>query len=821
MSLEVPENIKRGCTMSYSRHASRLGLLAAVLFAVVLPRVCRADGFIIIHDGPVVAGHFSFAPLEVTYHRVSVDVRDQVATTTVDQEFYNPNPRQLEGTYMFPLPEGSHIDKFSMDVNGKQTDAELLDAAKAKQIYEDVVRRSKDPALLEYVGRDAFKVRIFPIEPNSRKQVKITYTQLLKTDSGLTEYVYPLNTEKFSARPLHDVSVKVSLHCTQPIKSLYSPSHNVETKRTGDHDAVVGYEEREVRPDTDFKLIFTQNPKEIGINLLTYKNSSDDGYFLLLAAPGTDVKEAEIQPKDITFVLDTSGSMAGKKMDQARKALNFCLANLNEKDRFEVIRFSTDSEPLFNELRPATKENVSRATEFVEHLKAIGATAIDDALQLAIRDGTSPARTKDGATRPYVIIFLTDGRPTIGETREDAIIARMDKANAAGYRIFSFGIGTDVNTHLLDRIANDTQAFSTYVLPEEDLEVKLSNFYTKIKEPVLSGVKLAFSGSEIRTTKMYPNALPDLYKGQELVAFGRYSGHGAGAVKISGTLNGATREYTTDVNFVENDATNGFIPRLWATRRVGWLLDEIRLHGESAELKDEVVRLAREHGIVTPYTAFLIIEDENKRGVPVAAQNFHELKEDRLAIDVAGKAYNATKDEFHQEGLRTGGAAIERSRNVNALKSSANAQQAEQDQVTMSKSAGGGITLDRGYPASLAASPATQPTGLANGPMTVAGANTFSGGVNMPSQQNSNYGYRQAQNYAQQARVVRGRAFYQNNDIWTDSTIQANANLKRQEIKFGSDEYFALVKAHPEAAGWFALGNSVDVVLERTVYCVR
>src|ERR1700704_5883707 len=167
-----------------------------------LPRLVLADGFIVIHDGPQVPGHFSFAPLEVVYHHVTVDINDQVAVTSVDQEFYNPNPRQLEGTYLFPLPEGSHIDKFSMDVNGKMMDAELLPADKARAIYEDIVRRAKDPALLEYIGRDAFKVRIFPIEPHGKKRVKIQYTQLLKSDSGLIEYTYPLNTEKFSSRPL-------------------------------------------------------------------------------------------------------------------------------------------------------------------------------------------------------------------------------------------------------------------------------------------------------------------------------------------------------------------------------------------------------------------------------------------------------------------------------------------------------------------------------------------------------------------------------------------------------------------------------------------
>src|SRR4029079_11333200 len=168
------------------------------------------------------------------YHHVTVDIKDQVAVTSVDQEFVNPNGQQLEGTYLFPLPAGAHIDKFSMDINGKMQEAELLPADKARSIYEDIVRRHRDPALLEYVGKGAFRVRIFPIEPNSTKRVRLKYTQLLKADSGLVEYTYPLNTEKFSARPLKDVSVKVDLNCKRPIKSVYSPSHNVDIRRHGD-----------------------------------------------------------------------------------------------------------------------------------------------------------------------------------------------------------------------------------------------------------------------------------------------------------------------------------------------------------------------------------------------------------------------------------------------------------------------------------------------------------------------------------------------------------------------------------------------------------
>src|ERR1043165_5015725 len=268
-----------------------------------------------------------------------------------------------------------------MEIDGRPVEAELLAADKARHIYEDIVRKLKDPALPEYEGRDVFKVRIFPIEPNSRKRITLSYTQLLKADDGLVSYVLPLNTEKFSAKPIKNVSVKVDLESKPPLKAIYSPSHSVEVKRHSATSATATYEAGDVQADADFALYFAPEKDELGVNLLTYKTGTEDGYFLLLASPGVDVKEKQVVLKDVAFVLDTSGSMAGKKLEQAKKALKFCVENLNDGDRFEVIRFSTEVEPLFDNLVEANKANRSKAEDFIKDLKPIGGTAIDDALK--------------------------------------------------------------------------------------------------------------------------------------------------------------------------------------------------------------------------------------------------------------------------------------------------------------------------------------------------------------------------------------------------------------------------------------------------------
>src|SRR6266566_2134586 len=246
----------------------------------------RGDGFIVV-ERPIYVPptHFPFAPLEVTSHQVNVKIDGQVAVTSIDQEFYNPNDQRLEGSYMFPVPKDAHLDKFSMEIGGKMVDAELLPADKARQIYEDIVRKMRDPALLEYAGRDLFKVHIFPIEPRSRKPIKISYTELLRSDTGSVTYTYPLSTEKFSAQPIKNLSMKIELKSAEPLASIYSPSHKVEIKRDGANRAVIGYESKDEKPETDFQLVYNSEARDVGLSLITHKPVGDDGYFLLLAAP--------------------------------------------------------------------------------------------------------------------------------------------------------------------------------------------------------------------------------------------------------------------------------------------------------------------------------------------------------------------------------------------------------------------------------------------------------------------------------------------------------------------------------------------------------
>jgi Ca-activated chloride channel family protein len=721
----------------------------------------------------------NYSPLEVSFTKADIKIRDQFATTKVEQEFYNPNPRVLEGTFLFPVPKGAHIDKFTMNIDGKPVEAELLAADKARGIYEDIVRRQRDPALLEYAGRDLFKVRIFPIEPNARKKITLSYSQLLKSDAGLLSYVLPLNTEKFSAKPLRSVSVKLELESKRELKSIYSPTHKVEVKRDGSHKATVGFEANDVKPDGDFQVFFTQDDADLGLSLLTYKPAGEDGYFLLLASPGIETKNVKVIPKDLVFVLDTSGSMAGAKLEQAKKALSFCIENLNDGDRFEVMRFSTEVEPLFDKLTDATKENRAHAQKFVSELKPIGGTAIDDALKKAV------ALRPENGSRPYVIVFLTDGRPTVGNVDENQILENATKSKTGLTRIFCFGIGTDVNTHLLDHIAEETKAFSQYVLPEEDIEVKVSSFFTKIKEPVLASPSIKFPDS-VRVTKIYPSPVPDIFKGEQLLVAGRYSGSGDGAIQIEGNVNGDTKKFAYDVKFPGESSDNDFIPRLWATRRVGYLLDEIRLHGESKELKDEVTELARKYGVVTPYTAYLIQEDETRRNVPLSLRTLRESERS----DQLGLARKESGVRFKNLATdKSGDGAVANARSFYALKSAETPAQAI---------VSGNVE-------------ALRESKVSSGPAPVNTSAGFSFSASTPT-------VTRARIIEQQSRFAGGKTFFQNGDKWIDSDVQKQQNAKRVRVQFGSEDYFALLRKRAEVKSWLAQSRNVEFVLDGTIY---
>jgi Ca-activated chloride channel family protein len=569
-------------------------------------------------------------PLSIKYHKVQVEIDNQVAITKVDQVFTNPHNRDLEGTYLFPIPENANIRKFSMWVDGEELEGRILEKDEARQIYEDIVRQQKDPALLEYAERGVFKARVYPIPAKGEKRITLEYEELLEQDSGLIGYKYSLDTEKFSVKPLEIASVDVEISSKQPVLNVYSPSHKINTDRIDETHVNVHYAEENTKPDEDFLLYYTVSTEDIGLNLLSYKDANDDGFFLAMASPNVKLSQQKVLEKNVMFILDTSGSMQGEKIVQARDALIFCLNSLNEGDKFNLIDFDSSINPYRNALVDAERGKVNDAVEYVRGVEADGGTDINNALL----EGVEQMKQ---SSNPNIIVFLTDGLPTVGETSISRIIKNVKERNRTDTRIFVFGVGYDVNTELLDKIAVDNGGSADYVEPEEDIEVKVSNFFAKVSNPILTDVEMEFSN--VRTYDIYPQQIPDIFKGTQLILLGRYKNGGNSLATLSGEAQGKSKKFEYEVRFPRSERDHDYIPRIWASRKIGYLLDEIRLNGEKDELVDEIVRLSKKYGIVTEYTSFLVdMDSQDWSNAPEDVQRQHMKEEARSKMDDAFSA---------------------------------------------------------------------------------------------------------------------------------------------------------------------------------------
>jgi len=554
----------------------------------------------------------SIPPLAMLNHKVNVTIEDQVAVTKLEQTFRNHTSRPLEATYIFPVPKGASVREFAMWVDGKRVRGELLTAKEARKIYNDIVRQTQDPGLLEYIGNDLLSMKVFPVPPRNDQKVEVSFTSVAKKDNVIVEYVYPLKTDGKSTSTLEEFSMTISLKSQHPIVNIYSPTHAIGVTRTSDKQATVTFEKHQAILDKDFQLFYTTSGKDVGLTVLQHRPiSTEDGYVMLLISPRHELSKDQQVPRDMVFVLDTSGSMREEgKLDQAKKALKHCLDGLGPKDRFGLINFATTVNRYRDVLTAVDKEQIAEAKKWIDRLDATGGTAINAALLSALE-----MRGRDDS-RTFTVVFFTDGKPTIGETNPDKILADVMKHNTANTRIFTFGVGHDLNAAFLDQVAERTRAVSSYVRPEEDLEIKASSFFTKINHPVLANLKLTISGGP-RLVEIYPPNLPDLFVGDQLVVLARYQGGGPAALTLSGSVGRESKEFVYETDFQPTTADKTFVEDLWARRKVGYLLDQIRINGEKKELVDEVTALAKKYGITTPYTSFLIVPDAP---VPVAGR---------------------------------------------------------------------------------------------------------------------------------------------------------------------------------------------------------
>jgi Ca-activated chloride channel homolog len=674
--------------------------------------------------------------------KIDTKIRLQVATTHLEQVFRNDTDATLEGTYLFPIPESASIVEFAIWDGDRRLVGEVRSREEARRIYDEIVRRQRDPGLLEYAGKDLFQASIFPILPHSDKKLELTYTQVLKAESGTVAYRYPLGSGRQSTQ-IGSVSGRVELESKEPLRNIYSPSHAVEVKNNGDRRSVVSFESQAGKEPQDFQLFYTRSDEDFGVTLLTHRDAGKDGYFLLMISPKDEWSEQEYTAKDIVFVLDTSGSMAeAGKMEKARAALLYGIRILRPQDRFNVVSFAGEERLMETRMIQADEQGRKRGESFVQSLRPVGGTNINQSLLVGMQQF-------EANDRPRTLIFMTDGLPTVGVTNPTRIVENARAARVPGVRLFTFGVGYDVNTTLLDKLAAENGGVADYVEPQEDLEVKVSNFFAKVNYPVLTDLRLDMAG--VQTDLVYPRELPDLFRGSQITMIGRYNNAidmDFVRLQLNGKAGGANKNYLyNNLRFPLRAESNDFLPRLWATRRVGWLMEQVRANGEQKELRDEIVDLGTRYGIVTPYTSYLALEP------------------------------NAQPQEVTRiSGLGNVGGRLRRPANAPPP------------------------------PSPMRAADAQAATGLA--------------GVQQSKRAREQ---KEAERFDRDSlssavRTVGGKTFYLREGIWTDAEFKPEARLPETTIKFGSDDYFALLKQKPRLADFFALGERVVVVYEGKVY---
>src|ERR1043165_7377383 len=421
--------------------------------------------------------------------KIDTKISSQVATTHVEQVFRNDTNFTLEGTYLFPIPESASVAEFAIWDGDRRLVGEVRTREEARRIYDEIVRRKRDPGLLEYAGKDLFQASIFPIPPHSDKKLELVYTQVLTAEAGTVSYRYPLGTGH-NTQQIGVVSGRVEIESSTPLRNIYSPSHAIDITRRGDGRAAVSFEVAAGQTPQDFQLFYALSKDDFGVSLLTYREPGKDGYYLLLISPKNELTEQEYAAKDILFVLDTSGSMAeAGKMEKARAALVFGIRSLRSEDRFNVISFAGEEHLMEQGLISANEAGRARGVQYVNSLRPTGGTNINDSLLAGFRQFNQ-------SERPKMIVFMTDGLPTVGETDVQRIIGNVARARVPGVRLFTFGVGYDVNTALLDKLAADNGGVAEYVEPQENIEIKVSSFFAKVNFPVLTDLKLDMGGVE-------------------------------------------------------------------------------------------------------------------------------------------------------------------------------------------------------------------------------------------------------------------------------------------------------------------------------------
>ena len=740
------------------KHNPKLFPIFLILLIALISNAIAQGRLIIPHppiEFPVVQRGI---PVHLQGVAATVDLKEGAGNVRLTQTFIIPGKLyadipnyqrflqlQMEGEYIFPLPGEAQAHDFYLYMNGTKTAGEVLDHKKAAEIYNGIVMRHRDPALLEYIGQGLLKARVFPMQLEQPQKIELSYAQVLSYDNSAYRFVLPIRQSGQGSIDQFDMTINLELQ--SGLGNVYSPSHDIDVEYLSDTRARISLSTRNLRGNKDFILYYSPSENNINTSILTFRPRTDrDGYFMLLAAPAIDKNRDQAElPKDVIFVIDVSGSMQGEKIDQAREALQYCVNSLSANDYFEIISFSSTIENFQGGLLPANEENKENARYFIENISAGGGTNINGALQEALE-------LKDLKDRRLSsIIFLTDGLPTEGETNIEDILGNVQTARKAFFRIFNFGVGYDVNTYLLDKLAEDSNGSANYVKPGENIEREVSAFWAKNASPVLTDPQIDFG--RLQVSEVYPQSLPDIFQGQRITLIGRYREASDGRIILSGNDGRRIERFSYPVTLDRRQRDNEFIAALWANRKVSHLMTQIRFNGENPELVETIKQLGEAYGIITPYTSYLVTEQE---------QEFSRM-----------------------ERARRQGTASADVKTLYSLQSANEAYLEEQED----------ISADEAYGA------------LSSAPRSASQATGKSAVVTSQLMKKSSRAEKDRSLIVTVKRVA-DRSFRLQNGIWMESGIAPSTKPDR-ELAFLSEAYFAFSQRHPEINRILSIGEEI------------
>ncbi|MDO4549832.1 MAG: VIT domain-containing protein [Planctomycetia bacterium] len=740
------------------------------------------------------------SPRTLEYKISKIDVQaklvDQIAEVQVSQSFVNTGSTQMEVSFVFPLPYEGAIDQLTLMVDGKEFPAALMPAEKARSMYEEIVRKNKDPALLEWIGTGMFRTSVFPVPAGATRTVTLKYTQLCRLSGGLTDFLFPLSTAKYTTKPVEKIMVNVLIESTDPIRNVYSPTQEIKIEKPSEKSAKISWEASHCIPSSDFRLLYDVGTEKLSTKMISYRpKTEEEGYFLLLASPAIKKTEEKPLPKTVFFVMDNSGSMSGKKIKQAKEALKFVLNNLRAGDTFNIMVYNSTIQLFKEEMQIFTDETRREGLVFTEGIYSGGGTNINTALTKTLE-----ILAKSNDKNPKYIFFLTDGCPTVGECNEIKITENAHQANTIKARIFAFGVGYDLNSRLLDKLVRKSSGQSEYVQPNENIEERISRLYEKLSAPVMTDVQLVFSPEEnSQTTKndtplvnrVYPASGFDIFAEDQLIISGRYKYPGKGTLKISGKIaDGVTQEFSYPLEFTAEslDSRFSFAEKMWAIRRIGELIDELDLNGKNQEILDELLQLSIKHGILTPYTSFLA--DENASLTDQTA-NFSRLGQrvEALGMNTSGEVgvqLRAVKGKMQNASniMDAGSMADTKEMEVSlqgVIAADTISQQESAQPITEKyrPSKIGRTNFDRNYGGIRASA-------QASGPAVQDKTNIV-----------ADLSRKEQLSVKQNVRVIENRAFFFKNNQWNDTTLtETQQKIVPRKVRQFSNEYFDLVKKY-------------------------